>query len=335
VRPSLVARAPTRLDFGGGWTDVPPYPEERGGFVCNLAIERRATVRIAAATKSSPHAPSSIPLITFACEHAGVRDVQVDLSSDFPVGAGLGGSSAAGVALAAALARWSGRLMAPSQLAEWSRAVEVAGLQMAGGRQDHYAAAYGGALALTFGAHVGVRPLALAPTTCAELERRLLLVYTGESRISGETISAVLSAYQSRVPRVVDALERMKLLAVDMAAALETGDVNALGALVAEHWVHQRAMHPRISTERIDAIAQAATRAGALSLKALGASGGGCVVIIAPEEGAQEIERAIGSLGQVLPWRMAHTGVETAEEIVGDDFARPLADHTSPLPNAL
>ena len=130
TRRTLIASAPTRLDFGGGWTDVPPFPEERGGFVCNLAIDRRATVTICADSSASTHDVSDLPLVNAALKRAA-REAHfpavqsISLFSDFPVGAGLGGSSAAGVALAAACAAHQGRVLDAQALAEWSRAVEV------------------------------------------------------------------------------------------------------------------------------------------------------------------------------------------------------------------
>jgi D-glycero-alpha-D-manno-heptose-7-phosphate kinase len=310
VARSLIATAPTRLDFGGGWTDVPPYPEERGGFVCNLAIERRATVRLSPAL---PEGISLSPLAAAACSHAGVADALVSLESDFPVGAGLGGSSAAGVAVAAALARWKGQPCTLADLAESSRFVETNGLRVAGGFQDHYAAAFGGALALTFEGKNSVRQLALSDATVHGLESQCLLVYTGESRISGETITAVLDAYNDRTSHVMQSLEKMKALALAMADSIEKGDVESLGALVGEHWTHQRSLHPRISTPRIDAIEQHAYKAGALGLKALGASGGGCVIVFAPSDRIDTVAQAIAPYGERLAWRVARTGVEIRE----------------------
>ncbi|MEP6834303.1 MAG: hypothetical protein ABJB74_12985 [Gemmatimonas sp.] len=320
VARSIIARAPTRFDFGGGWTDVPPYPEERGGFVCNIAIERRATVRM---RDIEPHAvgTSNDALIVAACAHAAVTDAHVTLTSNFPFGAGLGGSSAAGVALAAALAHWKGESRTPSELAESSRFVETHGLQMAGGFQDHYAAAFGGALGLTFEDRVHVRQLALTDATIAALETRGLLLYTGESRISGETITAVLDAYNDGSSQVMRSLEHMKRLALSMAHALENGDIDTLGSLVGEHWEHQRALHLRISTPRIDAIAESAYSAGALGLKALGASGGGCVLVIASNDNAHRVAEAIAPYGDLLEWSVARTGVE-----VRDDLPLPLSD---------
>lgn len=314
MRPSLVAQAPTRLDFGGGWTDVPPYPEERGGFVCNIAIDRRATVHLEYTTDANAR-NGDVALVRAACNWAGVTDVHARITSDFPIGAGLGGSSAAGVALAAALAHWNRETLPPSELAEWSRAVEVEGLQVAGGRQDHYAAAFGGALALTFGNQVHVEQIVLDEQAISALESQCLLLYTGESRISGETITAVLDAYATRSPRVLNALERMKELAIEMAHSLRTGNVNALGLQVGEHWAHQRSLHPRISTERIDAIENAAYKAGALGMKALGASGGGCVIVLTPAGETGNVAQAISGLAERLDWRVARSGVEVREEL--------------------
>lgn len=310
------ARAPTRIDFGGGWTDVPPYPERDGGFVCNVAIARYATALLApsrspeAALLASDRAPDRA-LVRAAVRRSGIEGVDVALYNDFPVGAGLGGSSAAGVALAAALAQWSGETATPATIAERSRATEVEELGIAGGWQDHYASAFGGALGLRFGTETVVTRIGLAPETRAELERRCLVVYTGESRISGETIAAVRTAYESGDRKVVFALRRMKELAEEMARVLARSDLDAMAGLVGEHWAHQRALHPAIPTARIDAIIERAHTAGALGAKALGASGGGCVLVIAPRGGEEAVRSAVVTLGPMVPFTIAEHGMET------------------------
>jgi len=305
--PLVRASAPTRLDFGGGWTDVPPYPADRGGFVCNIAIERRA---VATLTHTAPaDAPPPLPLVQAALAHAHLATLHGTLDSDFPVAAGLGGSSAAGVALAAAIAAWQGHSLTPAELAERSRQVEVEQLGIAGGRQDHYAAAFGGALGLEFGEAVTVHPIALSADTVHALEQRCLVYYTGESRISGDTIRAVLDGYTGHRPAVVFALDRMASLARLMAVALGQGDLDALGALIGEHWVHQRSLHPGITTARIDALIEAAAAAGALGAKPLGASGGGCVAIIAPANRVDAVHAAAGAFAERLPFRIAARGV--------------------------
>jgi D-glycero-alpha-D-manno-heptose-7-phosphate kinase len=297
---ALIARAPTRLDFGGGWTDVPPYSEEEGGFVCNIAIARYATVRVCAATDGESvidtRRATDSALAEAAVRRAGVQGISVEVMSDFPIGAGLGGSSAAGVAVNGALATWRGVPIDRAALAEQSRAIEVEDLRVPGGRQDHYAAAYGGALALSFGEETHVRRLPLTPALKASLERRCIVAYTGQSRISGDTITAVLGAYRARDARVMRALERMKALANAMADELGEQDVDDLGELVWEHWQHQRSLHASIPTPLIDAILARARAAGARGGKALGASGGGCVLVIAGEDNVDAVTAVVAEL---------------------------------------
>jgi D-glycero-alpha-D-manno-heptose-7-phosphate kinase len=314
VSRALVARAPTRLDFGGGWTDVPPYSIEEGGAVCNIAITRYATATVATgghhAARAAERNGIDDALIAAALRRSALPDAEARVTSDFPLGAGLGGSSAAGVALAGALAALAGDPLEPGALAERSRATEVEELGVAGGCQDHYAAAYGGALLLSIEQCIGVEPLALSPSTRDALVRRGILLYTGESRLSGSTVTAVLDAYRAREPRVCQALARMKALAREMAAALRTGDLDELGGLVREHWVHQRALHPSITTPRIDALMDAAHRAGALGAKALGASGGGCVLAIAADGREEELASALVPLGERLTYAIDDAGFD-------------------------
>lgn len=323
---AVVARAPARLDLAGGWTDVPPYCDDEGGCVCNIAIARHATVRLAMAP-ADHDAPGrredDPPLATAALARAGIAPrAAATVWSDFPLSAGLGGSSAAGVALAAATRAWRGTLpiaelddATRDQLAEWSRAVEVEDAGIPGGRQDHYAAAYGGALRIAFGADAGGAParamrLALTPSTRAEFERRAVVVYTGESRISGDTIVAVVDAYRARERRVVEALARMKVIAHESADALERGDLHALGALLDEHWTHQRALHRSITTPRIDALVERGRAAGAIGVKALGASGGGCVLLLADAGREADVRAAAATLGTLVPVAIDEVGVE-------------------------
>lgn len=322
---AVEARAPARIDFGGGWTDVPPYSTEQGGCVCNLAIARHAVVSITpfpgrvaieeagqrheATTASAFSRDGGASLIKAALRRSSLDEVRVTMRCDFPAGAGLGGSSAAGVALAAAAATWRDEGLTRVEIAERSRAVEVEELGIAGGKQDHYAAAFGGALGLWFDDVVRVQPIALSPSLTTALEARCVVTYTGESRISGETITAVIDAYRARESRVTRALARMRRLAELMIEALERGSIDDLGAIVGEHWQHQRALHPMISTPGIERVTRAARDAGAIGAKALGASGGGCVLAIAAAGREAELGAAMASVGEVLPFSIDREGV--------------------------
>lgn len=311
----VTARAPVRIDFGGGWTDVPPYPQEEGGCVCNLAIARYATARLAdrgvGLHVNAHEEDQALPLA--ALERAGVSHVSLDLRNDFPRGAGLGGSSAAGVAIQAALSSWRGESPEATALAERSRAVETEGLHVPGGSQDHYAAALGGALELRFGAAVEARRIALPAARRAEIERRCIVGFTGESRLSGRTITAVIEAYRAREPRVTAALARMKALAARMAQSLEHGSIDELSMLVDEHWHFQRSLHARISTPGIERVLDVARRAGATGGKALGASGGGSVLVIAPEAAVDAVRAAVTSVAVPLPFTIDLDGARLVD----------------------
>ena len=279
--------------------------------MCNVALAHRATVRIRRAVGDArpgvegQHGDDG-ELARAALRRAGISNVSLELRNDFPVGAGLGGSSAAGVAIAGALAAWRGVAIDRSAIAEESRSVECDDLGIAGGRQDHYAAAWGGALDLAFGE---VHALACSRETHDALERRCIVAYTGESRVSGSTITAVLDAWRVGNPRVVEGLARMKALARSMALAIEAGHLDDLGAMVDEHWAFQRELHPSIPTPLIDEVIARARAAGALGGKALGASGGGSVLLFADDDTVEPVRREVAALADILPTRLDESGL--------------------------
>jgi D-glycero-alpha-D-manno-heptose-7-phosphate kinase len=310
VHREITARAPTRIDLGGGWTDVPPYCNREGGFVCSLAINRYALARVFSGEAVKAIGDSGDgALVRAVIRHVGIGGVGASLHNDFPVAAGLGGSSAASAALLGAFAEWNGLPLERAAIAEQGRRIEVEELGVPGGRQDHYAATHGGALALTFTDSVAVERISIPARGRAEFLASATLIYSGESRISGDTITAVLGAYQSGDPGVIDALRRMRELAMEMAAALRACDLMALGELVDEHWHYQRSLHPSIPTRRIDEIVSRARHAGALGAKAMGASGGGCVLILSRPGKTSAVREAVSSLGEILEFGLDDEGL--------------------------
>jgi D-glycero-alpha-D-manno-heptose-7-phosphate kinase len=302
----IVATAPARIDLAGGWTDVPPYTTDVGGAVCNIAIALRATARVS--HRAAPREPDE-PLLRAAWLRAGSPSVELSVQSDFPVGSGLGGSSAAGVALAAALSTATNRELTPTVLAELSRSTETETMGLAGGCQDHYAAAFGGALLLRCGETTAVEQLALSDDVIRAFEARAMIAYTGASRMSANTITAVLDAYRAREAQTCDALAAMAALAPQMASALRDNDLDHLGTLLSAQWAAQRALHPSITTPLIDQIARETTAAGALGVKALGASGGGCVLVVARADCVLAVRSALASLARLMPLQIARDGV--------------------------
>lgn len=305
----VTASAPARVDLAGGWTDVAPYTTDVGGAVCNVAIELRAVATVKAAD-GGHRAPPGEALLRAAWQRAAEPHVSLRLKSAAPVSSGLGGSSAAGVALAAALAAWRDQVLTPQELAELSRSTESETMGLAGGCQDHYAAAFGGALLLRCGAQTEVERIELSDATIRALEQRAMIAFTGESRMSSRTITTVFDAYRERHESTCDALHRMATLAPLMASALRKGDLDLLGALLARQWDAQRALHPTISTPLIDRIVADVADAGALGTKALGASGGGCVLVIARKGHEVAVRSALEAHAQLLPLQIARRGVQ-------------------------
>src|SRR3989442_2350429 len=250
------ATAPMRLDFAGGWTDVPPFSAREGGVVVNAAIELGSHVELRVGGKLLRFVSEELGE-TLECANAGgltpggklpVLKAAVRMfpvlggftlitRSDAPAGSGLGSSGALGVALVGVLSRARQEARAERECAEQAWQVETIEAQLPGGKQDQYAAALGGFHRLSFrDPDVGVEPVTLDATFAAALERQTLMCYTNKSRVSGDTISPVLGAYEPGDRKVTGALHGLKETGNAMAEALRAADLARVGALLSENW---------------------------------------------------------------------------------------------------
>ncbi len=268
----LRVRVPVRIDFAGGWTDVPVFARAEGGAVLNAAI----TPGIRGTLEQRPD---------------GMR---VSYRSEVPPGAGLGASSAMGVAWLSLVTAAMGRPLTGAALAEAAFRLEGV-LGITGGRQDQYAAALGGVNYLRFGGdEVAAEHPRVSPAVLSELRRRLVLCYTGERRLSGDIHDHVWGGYARGEPAVTRALRRLRELAAATRDALVGGDLDAFAGIIDENWACQRALHPSVSNERIESLYEVARAAGASAGKACGAGGGGCLLFCCPD--ARASERASAAL---------------------------------------
>ncbi len=322
------ARAPVRLDFAGGWTDVPPFSAREGGVVVNAAIALSAHVEL---TLGGPRIKLAALDLgeELECANAGglVIDGRLDLHkaalrmfpvqsactlatrSDAPAGSGLGSSGALDVALVAALALARGERFSEREIAEHAWYLETVEARIAGGKQDQFAAALGGVHRLSFrDPDVGVEPITLDPAFRTALERQTILCYTGKSRLSGATIARVLAAYERGETRVVDALRGLKETAERMTDALRAADLARVGVLLAENWRHQQALDPEMRAPEMALLERAMADAGALGGKAAGSGAGGCMFFLVrdPSAGAAAARSAQAT---VLPVAWAREGV--------------------------
>ncbi len=329
------ARAPLRIDFAGGWSDVPTYADSAGGAVVNAAIDLYARVELVLGDRRIRlHAldldehlslPSSREIRydgTLDLHKAALNmlpvtgGVEILTSSDAPSGSGLGASGALDVALLAALARARNEEYGPEELAEFGFLLETGELGLLGGRQDQYAAALGGLHRLEFDAGtVRPHPLAVSPDAVADLTRHLVLVYTGHSHFSSATHGAVWEAFRRQDPNVSAALHRIRELADDAAEALHAGNWRQLARVVDDNWTQQQRLDWSIATAKTNAIEQAVRAAGAWGLKATGAGAGGCLVVLCPEANRGAVrDAAVAVGGTILECGFASGGVEVWEE---------------------
>jgi D-glycero-alpha-D-manno-heptose-7-phosphate kinase len=328
MRPAFRAAAPLRLDFAGGWTDVPPWSAREGGVVVSAAIGLYAHAEVRpggagfrlSAEDLGEHAElpdrtalageGSLPLLRAGLRILPLSGCDVTTRSDAPSGSGLGSSGALDVALVAALAATRGDALGTREIADLAFRLERVEAGIPGGRQDQLTAAFGGFLQLGFrDPDVAVTPLDLDPAFLAALERRMLVVYTGASRFSGATIGRVMQAYERGDRLVTAALHGLRETAERMAEALRAGDLARVGALLDANWLQQQALDPGMCTPVMARLEHAMRGAGALGGKAAGSGAGGSMFFLAADDPRPAIEAARAMGMTLLPVRWAAAGV--------------------------
>ena len=325
---SFRAAAPVRLDFAGGWTDVPPFSTREGGVVVSAAIGLHAHAevrpggtglrlvaedlgaRLELPDQAALSAAGPLALLQAGLRLLPVGPCALTTRSDAPPGSGLGSSGALDVALVAALAAARGESLGRREVADLACRLEGVEAGIAGGRQDQVTAAFGGFLRMTFrDPDATVEPLALDPSVLAELERRIVLAYTGASRFSGATIGRVMQAYERGDPAVTGALHGLREVAERMAGALRAGNLALVGGLLEANWRHQRTLDAGMCTPLMDQLSQSMRAAGALGGKAAGSGAGGSMFFLAPDDPAPMFAAARAMGMTILPVRWAPDGV--------------------------
>ena len=336
------SRAPLRLSFAGGGTDVSPYPEEKGGAVLNCTINKfaYATLEFDPSGKSGTTVRSldynlsinyekpedlvyngELDLVKAALKvlhpthNGGTLEgaLELFLHSDAPPGTGLGSSSTMCVALVGAFQRWQREPWTPYEVAELAYRIEREELGIKGGRQDQYAAAFGGFnfMEFTRGSTI-VTPLRIPPEVLNELAYRLLLCYTGTGHYSNDIIERQQRSYSEKRKGTVEALDATKQLAVDMRNELLRGNIDEMGKLLDAGWQHKKQFTDGISNPRIDQFYDHARSAGALGGKLVGAGGGGYLLLFCDFKRRAEVALAVQSAGgRVVDFSLEAGGVQS------------------------
>ena len=306
----IIARAPYRLSFFGGGSDYPAWYRTEGGAVLSTTIDKYCylTVRHLPPFFTTKHRVvwSHVETVSTVAEilHPTVREgmrfldfddsvgLEIHHQGDLPARAGMGSSSSFAVGLVQALTAFRGQMIGKQELAR--KAIELEQERMGDnvGSQDQVAAAYGGLNRIEFqrGGEIIVDPVTVAPTRIADLQERLLLFYTGTSRLASEVAADVVAnlserkAVVQRMCAMVD--EGVQILASD-------GDIDAFGALLHEAWSLKRQLSPRVASLVVEDVYQKAMKHGALGGKLLGAGGSGFMVFFVPPRRREAVLRAL------------------------------------------
>jgi D-glycero-alpha-D-manno-heptose-7-phosphate kinase len=242
-----------------------------------------------------------------------VPAITISSTVDAPPGSGLGSSSALVVALVEVFATAFDLPLAPYEVARLAYEIERIDLGLAGGRQDQYAAAFGGINFIEFlpEDRVIVNPLRVRDAHLNELEAALVICFSGQSRRSEAIIREQLSGIGRSDRKTLDGLHQLKADAVAMKQALLTGDIGGMAAILRDSWEAKRATAKNISTEVIEDLFAAAFQNGALAGKVSGAGGGGFLMfIVDPEARGKVIAALNASGGNASPVHFTFKGVE-------------------------
>lgn len=316
------ARAPLRLGLAGGGTDVSPYCDRYGGCVLNATIDRYAyavitplpdqdVVRfIATDRQARVEHPVDVPLpkttaLPLHCaiyeqmmsRFNGGRRLPLEVSSfcDAPVGSGLGASSTVVVAMVRAYADLLNAPLDDYTTAQIAFHIERVECGFRGGRQDQYAAVFGGFNFIEFhdGERVIVNQLRIKEWVVCELEASLLLFFSGVSRDSANIITEKAANVRAGAKQTVDALHRIKHEAVHMKECLLRGDIGGVVDSMRVGWESKKRTAQAVSNEHLDAIYDAALCAGALAGRVSGAGGGGFMLFFVPSEKRMAVVEAL------------------------------------------
>ncbi|MFA5793896.1 MAG: dehydrogenase [Candidatus Brocadiia bacterium] len=319
------AKAPLRLGFAGGGTDVSPYSDLYGGQILNATISMYAYAVI------EPHQDKQIIIdsvdrgkfLTFKAARYLRPDGNLDLIKgvynrvvkdynngrplsfkittyvDAPPGSGLGSSSTLTVAILGAFVEWLNLPLGEYDIAHLAYEIERRDLKLPGGKQDQYAATFGGFNFIEFyqGDKVIVNPLRIKSQSIAELEFNTLLYYTGASRTSSSVVESQVKNVTHKKKAPLEAMHHLKTQAVMLKEALLRNELNKIGEILDYGWHHKKKTAGNITNSRIEEIYETAKKAGAAGGKVSGAGGGGFMMLYCPRNTRYKVIQALQKLG--------------------------------------
>jgi D-glycero-alpha-D-manno-heptose-7-phosphate kinase len=333
------SKAPLRIGLAGGGTDVSPYCDLYGGAILNATVSLYAyasieplnngKIEFVAVDRNESDVVDSTETISFNGNLDLLKGVYNRIVKQFthkslsfrlttfvdaPAGSGLGTSSTLVVAVLGAFAEWLKLPLGEYDIAHLAYEIERVDLKMAGGRQDQYAATFGGVNFMEFykDDKVIVNPLRIKDAYLSELEHNLLLFYTETSRYSSEIIEQQARNVTEKKQESIDAMHHLKEQAVMMKEAVLRGNIHQIGEILEFGWQHKKQMAGGISNQLIDDIYNAAKSARATGGKISGAGGGGFMIFYCPDNTRYKVIEAIEKFGgKVKRYTFTKEGLST------------------------
>lgn len=316
------ARAPLRIGLAGGGTDVDPYASLKGGAVFNTTINKYAyctvvptndhMISVHSTDYGKYEAPidddplpldGNMDLAKVVSNHfigEGFSDIahgfKLYLQSEAPPGSGLGGSSTVIVSIIEAFCKWQGIRMGSYKKAKLAYKLEREDIGLKGGKQDQYAAVFGGFNFMKFHAHgVDVNRVSIDADVINELQYRSVLCYTGRPRESAQIIESQVESFNKGQNE--DSLDKTKELSYSMVDAMERGDINGVGEVLDQAWQYKKQFSSKITNPLIDRLYNVAKENGAIGGKVSGAGGGGFMYFICDHKSKYTVSKALQSHG--------------------------------------
>jgi D-glycero-alpha-D-manno-heptose-7-phosphate kinase len=332
------SKAPLRISFAGGGTDLSPYMEERGGVVLSTTIDKYAygSLRLRDDQVITVNSLDYDILAKYDLDEPLIYDGKLDLvkaviktlrinqqkqgldiflHTDAPPGSGLGSSSAMVVALIGLFKRWQNLPLTNYDIAKLAYQIERVEMGINGGRQDQYSATFGGFNYIEFYRdNVIVNPLRINLETLNEFQYNLLLCYTGKTRLSAKIIDTQVQGYVQQKVDVVKALDELKKIAEGLKIALLHGRLEEFGRLLDLAWINKKMTAEQISDPHIDKLYEVARNNGALGGKITGAGGGGYMFFYCQFDKKHIIANALEQSGaKVVNFNFDFHGLQTWE----------------------
>jgi D-glycero-alpha-D-manno-heptose-7-phosphate kinase len=325
---TITASAPTRIDLAGGTLDIwPLYLFHENAQTVNAAISLRAHAEVAPrrdgkirlesvdASKAAEAAhwkelgqTNELPLLARIAHFFRAENLTLRTHGQSPAGAGIAGSSALNIAACGAMAAWSGVELDADMLLTIAMNLEAQVIKVPTGLQDYRPAYYGGIAAIELGAD-GVRRVAI-DIDPLELERRVVLAYTGAPHFSGTNNWEIIKRHIDGDQMVFDCFERIAAASAGVRDALQRTDWDDVAAQIRAEWDARKQLAPGVTTPRIDSLIAAAFASGARAAKVCGAGGGGCLFCLAEPESIPAVRRALSAGGaQLLDCRIDTNGL--------------------------